>query len=123
MENPPRSAGMFNYRVGDTPNAALLFIGYCCCCGLSCLIQLHNIRTELKRCFPQIDDSQHWLKVIIGIWGVFVTNAQLEALEKENGIRYSSQIPLPLLIFVPVLWPFTLAEMMRRLNAIAAKRG
>lgn len=123
MENQPKSAGVFNYSIGDIPNVAMLFIGWCCCCGIGSLLQLHNIRTELKKAFPQVDDSLHWPMVIIAIWGMFMTNADLEKLEKENNISYTSNIPIILLLIIPVLWPFAEAEMMKRLNALAEKRG
>ena len=123
MENKAQSAGLFNYTVGNQPNVLMLFVGYCCCCGLSGIIQLHNIRNELKRIFPQINDSNHWLYVIIGLWGIYVTNNELAELEKEYGIVYTPKVPVLLLIFLPVLWPIALGDMMSRLNALAEKRG
>ena len=118
METPARSTSLFGYQAGDVPNVPLLLVGYCCCCGLSGIMQLHNIRTELKRLFPEVDDSNHWLSVIIAIWALLRTDAQLTELEKRLNVPYTPAIPPILTLVVPILWPIAEAEMMKRLNAL-----
>ena len=86
-------------------------------------MQMHNLRTQLKYCFPQTDDSNHWLCVIIGWWGLFRTDAQLTELEKNSGIQYTPQFPTVLVVLLPVLWPIAEAEMMKRLNTLANRNA
>ena len=123
MEKPVRSTSLFGYQAGDVPNVPLLFVGYCCCCGVSGIMQLHNSRTELKRLFPELDDSNHWLSVLIAIWALLRTDAQLTDLEKRLNIQYTPTIPPILTLVVPFLWPIAEAEMMKRLNVLMTVNG
>ena len=123
MDTPTKSAGILSYHIGETPNIPMLFVSMCCCCWLGCYVQLHNIRTELKKAFPDIDDSNHILMVIVALWGLWATHNDLEKLEKENGLTYTPKFPIIVGILFAPLIPLTIADMMNRLNALAAKRG
>ena len=115
------SGGFLTWKVGQTPNVALLFLGYCCCCGLPLLLQLHAFRNELKSSFEEIDDNLHWVYVIIGIFGLYQNEQQLNSLEAKYSVNAApNSLPWWLPLIVPVLWPLAIANQMRRLNELVA---
>ena len=115
------SGGFLSWKVGQTPNVALLFLGYFCCCGFPLLIQLHAFRNELKSSFEEIDDNLHWVYVIIGIFGLYQNEQQLNSLEAKYSVNAApNSLPWWLPLIVPVLWPLAIANQMRRLNELVA---
>ena len=115
------TGGFLDWKIGQTPNVLMLFIGYCCCCGFPLIFQMHAFRREFAKAFG-VDDSAHWIAVIIGIYGLYLSNEQLTSLEAQKGITPASSMPWFLTLFVPILWPIAVADQMKRLNALAQQQ-
>ena len=115
------SAGFLDWKAGQEPNVGILYLCMCCCCGLPFLFKFHSLRNVMKDELG-VDDSQHWLLVIIGIYGFYVSEKQLTELEASKGITNQSSMPLWVSIILFFLWPVKLAEMMNRINVLVAAK-
>ena len=114
-----QSGGFLSWKIGQQPNAALMYVGFCCCCGFPTVAHLHALRNELKNAFPEIEDDMHWIYVIISIIGLYKNEEQLAALEAKNNIaNAASSLPWWLPFILPIMWPAVLASQMKRLNAL-----
>ena len=113
--------GFIDWKLGQEPNTLLMFIGYCCCCGLPLIAQMHAFRNELKAAFSEVDDNLHWVNVIISIYGLYQNEQQLGELEKQHNVTApAAAMPWWLPIVIPILWPMAIAAQMKRLNALAS---
>jgi hypothetical protein len=114
--------GMIDWKIGEKPNLGMMYVGFCCLSGIPLICQLHAFRNVLKENFADIDDSQHWLAVIISIYGLYLNDKQLKELEAAKNITAESKMPWWLPIIVPALWPLALADQMNRLNALVEQK-
>lgn len=114
-------AGFLEWKSGQEPNIGILYLCWCCCCGLPFLFKFHYLRNVLRDEFG-MDDSMHWLMIIIGIYGFYVTAKQVESLENAAGITRTSSMPWWLPVFVFFLWPVLMADLMKRINVLAAAK-
>ncbi len=83
--------GFTSWQAGQTINMPMLLVGACCCMAIPLCIHIHNAYAELKRFFPEYDDSQSWLKSLITIWGLLTIDKEIDTLAEKYGL----EIPKP----------------------------
>lgn len=112
---------MFSWKAGQKPDLIMLYMGFMCCFGIGYIVQLINLYKELKRAFPQYNDSTAILKAIIPILSWLTLDKEMDELAKESNIQLPSpKIPAIAGFLCFFLAPYILSTQMERANILFA---